>query len=81
MDPVTGARTLLNDFGVGLNQGIDPVGVAVESSGQILVVDPFGGTNFHGALFRVDPVTGARTISERLRCWSQSRSTNNGCRR
>jgi len=62
VDPVTGARTVLSDFGVGANQGVDPYGVAVESSGQILVVDLNAGTGFQGALFRVDPVTGARTV-------------------
>lgn len=29
VDPTTGARTLLSDFGVGANQGVDPLGVAV----------------------------------------------------
>ena len=45
MDPVTGARTLLHDFGVGANPGFQPFGVAVESSGQILAVDFGAGTN------------------------------------
>jgi hypothetical protein len=29
VDPITGARTLLSDFGVGANQGVFPWGVAV----------------------------------------------------
>lgn len=29
VDPTTGARTLLNDFGAGANQGVDPAGVTV----------------------------------------------------
>ncbi len=62
VDPVSGARTLLSDFGVGANQGSDPVSVAVESNGQILVIDSIAGTGFTGALFRVDPVSGARTL-------------------
>src|SRR2546428_364365 len=57
VDPTTGARTIISDFGVGANQGVNPVELAVDGSGQILVVDP-------GAdpLFSVDPTTGARTI-------------------
>jgi hypothetical protein len=64
VDSVTGTRTLLSDFGAGAQGplGIDPVGVAVEASGQILVADETGGTGLLGALFRVDPTTGARTL-------------------
>ena len=62
VDPTTGARTLLSDFGVGTPAGVDPFGVAVESSGNILVTDSNAGTGGLGALFRVDPSTGARTI-------------------
>ncbi len=32
VDPTTGARTLLSDFGVGANPGQDPRGVAVAST-------------------------------------------------
>jgi hypothetical protein len=39
VDPTTGARTVLSDFGSGANQGVDPLGVAVEAGGTILVVD------------------------------------------
>lgn len=31
VDPTTGARTLLSDFGVGANPGVDPDGMAVSS--------------------------------------------------
>jgi streptogramin lyase len=62
VDPTTGERSLLSDFGVGDNQGSNPFGVAVEASGNILVVDPSAGTGGQGALFRVDPITGARTV-------------------
>ena len=51
VDPVTGARSLLSDFGVGPNQGDDPRGVAVEASGAILVIDRSAGTGARGALF------------------------------
>ncbi len=62
VDPTTGARTLLSDFGVGANPGQTPFGVAVEPGGSILVIDPTAGTGLQGALFRVDPTTGARTL-------------------
>ena len=62
VNPVTGERTLLSDFGVGANQGDNPLGVAVEASGYILVIDQSAGTDTKGALFRVDPTTGERTL-------------------
>lgn len=60
----TGKRSLLSDFGRGQNQGGAPVGVAVEATGNILVICITGGTNTNGptgALFRVNPNTGNRT--------------------
>ena len=67
VDPQTGARTVLSNFG-----GSSPNAVAVEASGNILVTDtdagtdPAGGTSEWGALYRIsrDPVTGdlVRTI-------------------
>jgi hypothetical protein len=64
INPTTGARTLLSDFGNTAQgpRGVDPFGVAVEAAGTILVSDPNAGTNARGALFRVDPSTGARTL-------------------
>ncbi|NOU23765.1 MAG: hypothetical protein HOO93_18610 [Methyloglobulus sp.] len=66
IDPATGQRTVLSDFG-NSSQGTDiaqlPSGITVEASGQILVVVPFfKGTIPGGALFRVDPVSGQRTL-------------------
>jgi streptogramin lyase len=63
IDPITGQRTLLSDFGnAALGAlGLDPVGVAVESTGQILVTDTQAGQD-GGMLFRVDPTTGQRTV-------------------
>ena len=64
VDPATGNRTVLSDFG-DVTQGptaVAPVGIAVGPSGTILVTDISGGTGGHGALFTVDPVTGAREI-------------------
>jgi len=52
----------VSDFGVGVNQGLDPFGVAVEASGHILVIDGDAGTGGLGALFRVDPTTGERAL-------------------
>ena len=64
VNPSTGARTLLSDFGNALQgqTGVVPAGVAVEYSGNILVIDPDAGTGTLGALFRVNPSTGARTL-------------------
>jgi len=61
---VSGARTVLSDFGdPGQGpQGADPFGVALEPSGQILVTDPNAGTESKGALFRVDPDSGSRSL-------------------
>jgi len=62
IDPVTKVRTLLSDFGKGQPPGNNPIGVAVEASGQILVIDPGAGTDGKGALFRINPVNNARTL-------------------
>lgn len=64
VDPATGNRTMLSDFNV-MAQGPPigtPSGVAVEATGSILIIDPTAGTNGRGALFRVDPTTGNRTL-------------------
>ena len=42
--------------------GAFPRGVAVDGDGTIRVADPDAGTNGAGALFRVDPATGGRTL-------------------
>jgi DNA-binding beta-propeller fold protein YncE len=64
VDPATGARSIVSDFGDPAQgpTGKAPSGVAVERSGTILVVDPSGGPQLRGALFRVDPLTGARVV-------------------
>ena len=64
VDPTTGQRTILSDFGAP-GQGVlgsEPVGVVLGAAGTILVVDHEAGTNAGGALFSVDPTTGQRTI-------------------
>ena len=64
VDPSTGARTILSDFGnpdqgpVGLN----PNALALNASGNILVTDALSGTDMRGLLFRVDPSNGNRTL-------------------
>jgi hypothetical protein len=71
VDPGTGLRTRLSDFGCSAGcstphpqgpRGIDPTGVALEALGTILVSDFTAGTGTLGALFRVDPGTGVRTL-------------------
>jgi hypothetical protein len=63
IDPQTGTRTVLSDFGDSAQGPLgDPVGVAVETSGTILVSNSVAGTDSRGALFRVDPQTGTRTV-------------------
>ena len=64
VDPDTGQRTLLSDFGVAGQGplGENPVGVALTADGGILVVDYDAGTDTQGALFTVDPDTGQRTL-------------------
>ena len=61
VDPVSGNRILLSDFGnaaLGPVGALEPSGMAVEASGDILVVDQ----GPRGGLFRVDPVSGNRIL-------------------
>jgi len=64
VDPVTGSRTILSDFGNAIQgpTGGFLFGIAIQPSGTILVIDLLAGTGGHGALFTVHPVTGSRTI-------------------
>jgi DNA-binding beta-propeller fold protein YncE len=64
MSPATGIRTVLSDFANAAqgSLGTDPMGVAIESTGTILVADPGGAQGDPNLLFRVDPATGMRTI-------------------
>jgi len=63
VNPSTGLRTVLSDFGnqAGGPTGVNVDGVAVAGS-TILVLDGGAGTNGLGALFKVDPQSGNRTI-------------------
>jgi hypothetical protein len=62
VDPATGARTALsaNDAPTGGPDFANPVGMALEADGEILVADP-GALGAGGRVIRVDPATGART--------------------
>jgi cysteine-rich repeat protein len=64
VDPVTGARTVISDFANATRgpTGRHPLGVAVEPSGTILVIDNVAGMGNRGTLFRVDPASGTRTV-------------------
>ena len=62
IDPANGIRTIVSDFGVGTPLGENPLGFAIEASGNILVIDFDGGTNDAGQLFRVDASDGSRTL-------------------
>ncbi|MBW1817713.1 MAG: hypothetical protein JRJ60_11205, partial [Deltaproteobacteria bacterium] len=64
IDPVTGQRNILTDFG-NIAQGPlgeDPSDLALSDSGLIFVIDSDGGTNAIGALYTVDPSTGNRVL-------------------
>ena len=64
VDAASGNRSLVSDFGnptqgpVGLN----PFGVALEAGGAVLVIDGDAETGFSGALFRIDPASGNRSL-------------------
>ena len=63
VDPQTGVRESVSNFDVGANPGSNPTSVAVDATGQILVTDEgHPSTTPLGLLFRIDPLTGARTI-------------------
>jgi len=64
IDPATGDRTIVSDFGDGGQGplGVSPSTIARGPGGALLVADPDGGTDEHGGLFRIDPVSGTRTL-------------------
>jgi Ca2+-binding RTX toxin-like protein len=64
VDLATGSRTLVSDFGDASQGplGTNPVAVAVGTGGEVLVADLDAGTDARGALFKVNPGTGNRTI-------------------
>ncbi|MGH8479882.1 MAG: hypothetical protein ACREXK_09960 [Gammaproteobacteria bacterium] len=64
VDAATGNRTLISNFGNALQGvlGVDPFALAYEAGGTVLVIDFNAGTDFRGALFRVDPASGFRGL-------------------
>ena len=68
LDPATGTRTQVSDFGSAGQgpTGVDPIGVAVVPQplhpGDIWVADQDAGTGGRGGLFRVDRTTGERVL-------------------
>lgn len=68
VDPATGARTVLSDFGNGAQGWVDPnpqstpMSVTVSSSGQIFVLVQELSSGGGGAVIQVDPSTGIRTL-------------------
>ena len=64
VDAISGNRTVVSDFG-NVAQGPlgdFPFGIALEAGGTVLVIDPQGGTGGSGALFRVDAISGNRSL-------------------
>ncbi|MDQ4040970.1 MAG: hypothetical protein M3141_04400, partial [Actinomycetota bacterium] len=63
VNPTTGVRSLISDNlnPPGNPQFVNPFGLAIESTGQILVADSDSGPLIHGVLMRVDPAGGGRT--------------------
>jgi hypothetical protein len=62
IDPITGDRTIISGSGTGSGPEFEnPFGIAIEASGDLVVADGglFGSVD---GVFRVDPVTGNRTI-------------------
>jgi hypothetical protein len=57
VDPTTGAQTVVSSG----EEFADPSGIAVESNGDIVVVDP-GAISGAGGVIRVDPGSGDQTI-------------------
>ena len=64
VDPVTGHRTIVSDFANSTQGplGANPFALAIDSSGNVLVLDIGGYWTEHSILFKVDPITGHRTI-------------------
>ena len=70
VDPTTGNRTLVSDFGEGDIRGNADYGLAVDASGQVLLHLQTD----HPAIVRVDPETGARVLVSELSNGAQGRT-------
>ncbi len=64
VDISNGTRTLINDFGNAAQAplAVIPFGLKMNGSGEVLVVDEDAGPDFSGALFRIDPISGNRSL-------------------
>jgi hypothetical protein len=64
VNPATGVRAIISDFGNGAQgpTGVNPGGVALGAGGVVLVADTEAGAGGNGALFKLDPLTGVRTV-------------------
>ena len=64
VDPASGERSLVSDFGNRAQGplGFNPRGLGLEAGGTVLVIDDSAGTDFSGVLFRVDPISGDRSL-------------------
>ena len=64
VDAASGVRSLVSDFGNAVQgpQGANPIGLALEAGGAVLVIDFDAGTGNAGALFRVDAASGIRSL-------------------
>ena len=66
VDAISGSRGLVSDFGNPAQGRLGhPRGLALEADGTVLVIDYFSlfpGTGNYGALFRVAPLSGLRTV-------------------
>jgi sugar lactone lactonase YvrE len=67
VDPATGSRTAVsrNQSPAGGPDMMAPTGIAVAADGSLLVADYFTGPQNRGAIIRVDPGSGARSILSR----------------
>ena len=64
VDAASGNRSLVSNFGNAAQGplGSAPFGLALEAAGTVLVIDDTAGTGNAGVLFRVDRVSGQRTV-------------------
>jgi sugar lactone lactonase YvrE len=64
IDPATGQQTVLYTSNTNPNEVFNPLGITLDPSGNVLVADIQSPTSsfIDGAVFRFDPVTGARTL-------------------
>jgi sugar lactone lactonase YvrE len=64
VDPSTGGQTVISDntINTGTDLFVDPSGIALDDSGNILVADAETGAGNTGAVISVNPTTGQQTV-------------------